>query len=279
MLGRAALAGGEDGARMAQPFITYECDGPIALIGLDRAAKRNAINDEMVEELRVAVLRASAEAKAGIVFGHGANFSAGLDLSEHVVRTPIEGIHHSRKWHAIFELIERGTIPFVSALHGAVVGGGLELAASTQIRVADETAYFALPEGQRGIFVGGGGSVRIARLISAARMGDMMLTGRVLSASEGERANLVHYVTPRGEALDRAKALAMRIAENAPLSNFAILNALPRIQDLAHDDGLFFESLMAAFTQTSPDAQERLRAFLEKRAERLAAPGPAPAKD
>jgi enoyl-CoA hydratase/carnithine racemase len=105
-------------------------------------------------------------------------------------------------------------------------------------------------------------------------MGDMMLTGRVLSAAEGERANLVQYVTPPGQALERAQALAARIAGNAPLSNYAILNALPRIQDLSHDDGLFFESLMAAFTQTSPDAQERLRAFLEKRAERLATPNP-----
>jgi enoyl-CoA hydratase/carnithine racemase len=104
-------------------------------------------------------------------------------------------------------------------------------------------------------------------------MADMMLTGRVLSATEGERAGFVQYLTKPGEALDKAKALAARIAGNAPLSNFAIINALPRIQDLSHDDGLFFESLMAAMTQTSPDAQERLRAFLDKRAERLAVPG------
>jgi (methylthio)acryloyl-CoA hydratase len=77
---------------------------------------------------------------------------------------------------------------------------------------------------------------------------------------------------PRGAALAKAKELAARIAGNAPLSNFAIVNALPRIQDLAHDDGLFFESLMAAMTQTSPEAVERLRAFLDKRAERLAIP-------
>jgi (methylthio)acryloyl-CoA hydratase len=253
--------------------ISYELDGAVALIGLDRPAKRNAINDALVEGLRRAVERAAGEAKVGVIFGHGDHFSAGLDLAEHAERTPIEGIHHSRKWHAIFDLIERGAIPFVSALHGAVVGGGMELAAATQIRIADESAFFALPEGQRGIFVGGGGSVRVARLVSAARMADMMLTGRVLSATEGERAGFVQYLTKPGEALDKAKALAARIAGNAPLSNFAIINALPRIQDLSHDDGLFFESLMAAMTQTSPDAQERLRAFLDKRAERLAVPG------
>jgi (methylthio)acryloyl-CoA hydratase len=257
---------------MQKPTITYRLDGPVALIGLDRAAKRNAIDDAMIDELSAAVERARSDAKAGIIFGHGKNFSAGLDLAEHVARTPIEGIGHSRKWHAIFDRIERGPIPFVAALHGAVIGGGLELAAATQIRIADETAFFALPEGQRGIFVGGGGSVRIARLISAARMTDLMLTGRVLSAAEAAAANLVQYMTKAGGALRQAKALAARMAENAPLSNFAIINALPRIQDLAHDDGLFFESLMAAFTQTSPEARARLSEFLEKRARRLAAP-------
>jgi enoyl-CoA hydratase/carnithine racemase len=253
--------------------ISYALDGAVALIGLDRPAKRNAINDALVEGLRRAVERAAGEAKVGVIFGHGDHFSAGLDLAEHAERTPIEGIHHSRKWHAIFDLIERGAIPFVSALRGAVVGGGMELAAATQIRIADESAFFALPEGQRGIFVGGGGSVRVARLVSASRMADMMLTGRVLSAAEGERAGFVQYLTKPGEALDKAKALAARIARNAPLSNFAIINALPRIQDLSHDDGLFFEALMAAMTQTSPEAQERLRAFLDKRSERLAVPG------
>jgi enoyl-CoA hydratase/carnithine racemase len=257
---------------MTARHITYQLEGAVALIGLDRPAKRNALSDAVVEELRSAVLRAASEAKVGIIFGHGDHFSAGLDLAEHVDRTPIEGIHHSRKWHAIFEHIERGAIPFLSALHGAVVGGGMELAAATQIRIADESAFFALPEGQRGIFVGGGGSVRVARLISAARMADMMLTGRVLSAAEAERANFVQYVTGRGEALAKAKELATRIAGNAPLSNFAIVNALPRIQDMAHDDGLFFESLMAAMTQTSPEALDRLRAFLDKRAERLVIP-------
>ena len=253
--------------------LTYELDGAIALIGLNRPHKRNAIDDALVEALRLGVARAHAEAKAGVIFGHGEHFSAGLDLSEHVTRTPVEGIHHSRKWHAIFDQIERGPIPFVAALHGAVVGGGMELAAATHIRVADASAFFALPEGQRGIFVGGGGSVRVARLVSVARMADMMLTGRVLSHDEAERFNFVQYLVPKGAALVKARELAARIAKNAPLSNFGITNALPRIQDLSHDDGLFFEALMAAMTQTSPDAQERLREFLEKRAERLAPPG------
>ncbi|MFD1913739.1 crotonase/enoyl-CoA hydratase family protein [Halodurantibacterium flavum] len=253
-------------------FITYEQKGAVALIGLNRPAKRNAISDNVVEALAEAVARAGAEAKAAVIHGHGDHFSAGLDLGEHVVKSPIEAIRGSRRWHEIFDRIERGTIPFVSALHGAVVGGGLELAASTHLRVADPKTFFALPEGQRGIFVGGGGSVRIARLMGAARMTDLMLTGRVATPEEAERWGLIHYISEPGKALEKALELAAQTATNAEMSNYAILNALPRIQDMSNEDGLFTESLMSALTSATPEAEERLRAFLEKRAKRLDIP-------
>ncbi|WP_196259774.1 crotonase/enoyl-CoA hydratase family protein [Pelagibacterium limicola] len=259
----------------AAEFVTYELKGNVAHIGLNRPQKRNAISDRFVEEIAVVVARAQAEAKAAVLFGHGDHFCAGLDLAEHVKKSPIEGVHGSRRWHAVFSNIEHGTIPWISALHGAVVGGGLELAASTHIRVADKTAFFALPEGQRGIFVGGGGSVRVARLVGVARMTDMMLTGRVASAEEGERWNVVQYVVEKGSALSKAHALAEAAASNAEISNYAVINALPRIQDMAKEDGLFVESFIASFTATSPEAEERLNAFLEKRAARLKAPGSA----
>ncbi len=257
---------------MSKPLVTYACEGDIALIGLNRPEKRNAISDAMVEALAEVVERASGEAKAAVIHGTGDHFCAGLDLAEHITKTPIEGIHGSRRWHAVFDRIQRGTFPFVAALTGAVVGGGLELAASTHIRVADTTAFFALPEGQRGIFVGGSGSVKVARLMGVARMTDLMLTGRVLAAEEAERCNLVQYVVEAGTALAKAKELARVAAGNAALSNYAIINALPRIQDMAQDDGLFVESLVAAFTQTSPEANERLKAFLDKRAAKIVAP-------
>jgi enoyl-CoA hydratase/carnithine racemase len=256
----------------AEPFLTFEIQKNVALIGLNRILKRNAISDAVIDALEVVVRRAQAEAHVGVIYGHGDHFCAGLDLTEHARKSAIEGVQGSRRWHAVFDQIQRGSIPFVSALHGAVIGGGLELAASTHIRVADETAFFALPEGQRGIFVGGSGSVRIARMMTATRMTDLMLTGRVLNVVEAERFNLVNYVVPVGRALDKAHELANQIASNAPLSNFAITNALPRIQDMAQDDGLFVESLVAALTQTSAEAAERLNAFTQKRSARLAAP-------
>lgn len=258
-------------------YLTSDMKDNVAIIGLNRPEKRNAISDAFIEELNDAISRAEAEAKAGVIHGVGPHFCAGLDLAEHVRKTPFEGVHGSRRWHQVFDRIHRGKLPWFSALHGAVVGGGLELASSTHVRVADETAFFALPEGQRGIFVGGGGSVRTARLMGVARMTDLMLTGRSIDARTAESWNLVQYVVPEGEALERAVALATQAATNAEISNYAVINALPRIQDMSSDDGLFVESFIASFTATSPEAEERLNAFLSKKAGKVARPG-GPAK-
>jgi len=255
--------------------ITYELEGDIALIGLNRPNKRNCMNDEMNRQFAVALARANDEAKCGVIFGHGDHFSAGLDLAEAMQWINADPETRRRRrghWHPTLDSMARGHIPFVAALKGATIGGGLEIASAAQIRVADETTFFALPEGQRGIFVGGGGSVRIQRLMGYARMADLMLTGRVLTAAEGERFNLCQYLTPKGESLERAKSLAHRIAKNAPLTNWAVASCLIRVNDMSHNDGLFMETLIsqAVSSQRSADG---LKAFVEHRAERLVEPG------
>lgn len=257
---------------MGDGLITYELDGDIAVIGLNRPDKRNALSDRFVIALGQAVARATAEARAGVIHGHGKSFSAGLDLAEHSEKPLFEAVKGSRLWHRTFETIEMGEIPFVAAITGAAVGGGFELASSTHIRVAEESAFFALPEGTRGIFVGGGGSVRISRLIGPARMGDMMLTGRSVSASDMERWGGVSYVVENGTALARAREIAHRMAENAEFTNYAILNALPRISDMSADDGLFTEAMVASLATMTPEAKQRLKDFLEKRAAKVQAP-------
>lgn len=154
-------------------------------------------------------------------------------------------------------------MPVIAALHGAVVGGGLELAAACHIRVADESAFFALPEGSRGIFVGGGGSVRIPKLVGTHRMLDMMLTGRVYNATEGVAAGMAQYLVPTGQALSKALELAERIARNAPMTNYALIHGLPRIAEQPADHGFLTESMLAALAQSAPEAKARVRAFLD----------------
>jgi (methylthio)acryloyl-CoA hydratase len=257
---------------MSEPLVTYQLEGAVALIGLNRPDKRNAINDPLIDELRAAVLRAHEEADVAVLFGHGSAFCAGLDLAEALARAtgqikpPRKRRRHN--WHEVFDLIARGPVPFVAALHGAVVGGGLELATAAHVRVGDETALFGLPEGQRGIFVGGGGTVRIQRVVGTTVMTDMMLTGRLLNAAEGMQEHIVRYVVPAGQALPKARELAERIAKNSPETNWMIINVLPRIHDMSHDDGLFVEQLNSARARP-PDAEQRLREFVDGKARRL----------
>ncbi|WP_293222115.1 crotonase/enoyl-CoA hydratase family protein [Ottowia sp.] len=238
----------------------------IAVVRLTRGAKRNALSDGLVAELRDAFQNLPDTVRAAVLDGEGEHFCAGLDLSELKERDAGQGLHHSRSWHVALDAIQYGPVPVVAALHGAVVGGGLELAASAHIRVADATTFYALPEGSRGIFVGGGGSVRIPKLIGVARMTDMMLTGRVYNAEDGERLGFAQYGVPAGSAFDKAMELAERIAGNAPLTNYALMHALPRIAEQPADHGYLTEALISAIAQAAPEAKARVRDFLAGKA-------------
>ena len=250
---------------MAGSDLRIGIQGEIAEIVLARPDKRNAVNEGMVREIGAFFADPPAVVRAAVLVAEGDHFCAGLDLDDHSRRTPFETMEHSRLWHRAFAAIEHGRIPLVAALQGAVVGGGLELALTAHVRVADPSAFYALPEGRLGIFVGGGASVRVGRIIGPDRMREMMLTGRRLAADEGQRLGLSHELVAAGVARDRAREMATQIAGNAPLINQLILTALPRIDDMGRNDGFWAESLTAAVSQSTADAEEGLRAFLEKR--------------
>ena len=254
---------------MNNPDLRVDIQGSqhnVAVVKLTRGAKRNALSDGLILALRDVFQNLPSTVKAAVIDGEGEHFCAGLDLSELQERDAAQGVYHSRMWHAALDCIQQGPVPVVAALHGAVVGGGLELASACHLRVADETTFYALPEGSRGIFVGGGGSVRIPKLIGVPRMTDMMLTGRVYNAVDGERLGFAQYLVPTGNAFAKALELAERVAQNAPMTNYALMHALPRIAEQSSDHGFFTEAMMAAIAQSAPDAKERVRAFLEGRA-------------
>jgi (methylthio)acryloyl-CoA hydratase len=253
-------------------LVSTTIDGEVAVVRLDRPEKRNALNDQAVLALERTFRELPSGVKAAVLQGAGAHFSAGLDFSDLVEADLSHGVEHSRMWHRAFEAIEFGRVPVVSVLHGAVVGGGLELAAATHVRVAERSAFYALPEGQRGVFVGGGGSVRLPRLIGASRMMEMMLTGRVYGAQEGYSFGFSHYVVDDGEGFAKGLALARAIAGNAGRTNFALIQALPRIADGDRASGYLIEALMSAIAQDDGEAKARMRAFLEKRAAKVVPP-------
>lgn len=242
-----------------------EIDGPVAVLTMNRPQKRNAMNDALLAAIEAFFAAPPPEVRVVILTGTAGHFCSGLDLGEHVRRNAEETVHHSRNWHRVMDLIQYSGLPVISAMFGAVIGGGLELAVSTHIRIAEPDTIFQLPEGRRGIFVGGGATVRVGRILGPDRMTEMMLTGRKYGAAEGLGLGLAHYAVGEGEALARARSIAADVARNAKLSNYVMIYAISRINDMARGDGLFAESLCAALTQTSADAEEGLNAFLEKR--------------
>ena len=174
-----------------------EYDHGVWVVTLNRPAKRNALDSYTIEEL-VDFFSAAPRAgvRAVVLAGSGDHFCAGLDLIEHhsADRSPADFMHLCLRWHEAFNKMEYGGVPIIAALQGAVVGGGLELASAAHIRVMDQTAYFALPEGQRGLFTGGGATIRVTGLVGKSRMIDMMLTGRVYQGQEAVDLGLAQYI-------------------------------------------------------------------------------------
>ena len=248
--------------------LRVEHHGDVTVLTLTRAQKRNALDEPTVVGLGRFFADLPDGVKAVVIDADGDHFCAGLDLSALADHSTFDGILHSRMWHRAMQAIEDCAVPVVAALKGAVVGGGLELATAAHLRVADSTAFYVLPEGQRGLFVGGGASVRVPRLIGFSRMMDMMLTGRRLSAQEGHAAGLTHYLVDDGTARDRAVELAVKIAQNPRATNFAVTQALPRIAEMNPRDGYLMESLMSAIAQGTDDAKSRMADFVAGKAKK-----------
>ena len=201
---------------MSEPMLKISVDGTIATLTMNRPDKRNAMCEALLGDLDTFFSNPPKEVRVVIITGTAGHYCSGLDLSEHVHRSAEENLYHSRAWHGVMEKIQFGGLAVVSAMFGAVIGGGLEIAAATHVRIAEPSTIFQLPEGRRGIFVGGGATARVGRLIGADRMTEMMLTGRKYNADEGLALGLTHYSVGEGEALELAQQLAGKISRNAP---------------------------------------------------------------
>lgn len=254
---------------LANLAVTIDAEG-IATVALNRPAKRNALDATTVDELIALFARIPREGVRAVVLrAEGPHFCAGLDLVEHhrEDRRPEAFMHLCLRWHEAFNKMEYGGVPIIAALKGAVVGGGLELAAAAHVRVADRGTYFALPEGQRGLFTGGGATIRVADLVGKARMIDMMLTGRVYKGDEAVAVGLCQYLVEDSES--KALEIARAAAQNPPLSNFAICSGISHMQNMSGLDAAYAESVLAGIVNTQPAARGRLAAFADKTAARV----------
>ncbi|MBL4758518.1 MAG: crotonase/enoyl-CoA hydratase family protein [Rhizobiales bacterium] len=247
-------------------FLTVSRKNKIQMLTLNRADKCNAVCHQMMHEIREFFESINLdETHAVVIHGAGKHFSAGLDLGEHKARGAYGAMLNSAFWHKSLDQLEFGQVPVVAAMHGGAIGGGLEIATACHVRVAEPTSFYELPEGRKGTYTGGGASIRVQRIIGADRMREMMLTGRVYNAEEGQIHGLSHYLVGEGEALNKAIELAEHIAGNSRMSNYIMINAIPRIADMDRMSGSFTENLAAGIVHGEEDAFVGIDAFLSKR--------------
>jgi enoyl-CoA hydratase/carnithine racemase len=241
----------------------------VAVITLNRPDAMNAISMLMRRELREALdaLRHDPEIGAAVLTGAGPkSFSAGMDLREFAklnADMPITEMKRFRWEHN--EGIAAFDKPIIAAVNGLAIGGGVELALLCDLVFAGQGATFAFGEVKRGLMPGNGGTQRLSRRIGKPRALEMILTGRTVDAAEALAIGLVEYIVPDAELLDRATALAMQMAANAPVAVRTAKNAVQRGAEMTLEDGLRLEQDLAAFLYTTDDAKEGPRAFLEKR--------------
>ncbi len=255
--------------------IRAEQDGPILLITIDRPEKRNALSLEMSRKLleQWRRLQQDPALRVAILIGAGkVAFCAGADMTEigsyYGSMTPIERRELSERepgLGGITRNLDPGK-PIVCAINGHCLAGGLELALACDIRLAASHATFGLPEVKRGIIAGAGGTQRLIRLMPRGLALEMLMTGEAIDAATALRAGLVNHVVSADELLDTARGLAQRIAQNAPLAVQAARAAALRGRHLSLEDGLRLEQHYAEPLRGTEDAQEGVRAFIEKRA-------------
>ncbi len=248
--------------------LTVERKGAVEVWTIQGEARRNSLTMALLRELasRVAAAGADRTVRAVVLTGAGDRaFCAGADLKERARMTPeeVHGFHAAVRDG--FRGIERAPQPFVAALNGAALGGGLELALACDLRVLAEGAEVGLPEVGLGIIPGAGGTVRLPRIVGVARAKDLVLTGRRVGAAEALAMGLVSRVAPAARVREEAVSLAEQVARNAPISLRQAKRAVDGGFDLPLDEALALENRLYQDCLASKDRVEALRAFAEKR--------------
>jgi enoyl-CoA hydratase len=251
--------------------LRLDLDGTIAVLTLSRPERRNALTEDVADELVRATERIdrAPEVRAVVITGQGPAFAAGADLRQVAASTPAENLAYNSRLVRALDAIERLRVPTVAAINGPALGGGLELALVCTLRVAASSAVLGLPEVRLGILPGAGGTQRLPRLIGRGAALRMLLTGRAVDAAEALRLGLVEEVSAPEALLDAARALAGEVAGSAPLSVAAIKRAVGAGVELPLDEALELTRRELAALLESEDCREGIAAFLERRTPRF----------
>ena len=248
-------------------FITYEQEGFVGILTINRPKALNALNSEVLKELNETLNNVDLEnTRALILTGAGEkSFVAGADIAEMSTLTKEEGEAFGKVGNDVFRRIETFPIPVIAAVNGFALGGGCEIAMSCDIRLCSETALFGQPEVGLGITPGFGGTQRLARLIPVGKAKEIIYGAINIKADEAYRLGLVNAVYPLEELLPAAKKLAAKIAKNAPIAVRACKQAINEGLNVDMDHAVIIEEKLFGSCFETEDQKEGMKAFLEKR--------------
>ena len=248
-------------------FITYEQEGFVGVITINRPKALNALNSEVLKELNATLDAVDLEnTRALVLTGAGEkSFVAGADIAEMSTLTKAEGEAFGKIGNDVFRKIETFPIPVIAAVNGFALGGGCEIAMSCDIRLCSDTAIFGQPEVGLGITPGFGGTQRLARLIPVGKAKEIIYGAVNIKVDEAYRLGLVNSVYPLEELLPAAKKLAAKIAKNAPIAVRACKQAINEGLDLDMDQAIVLEEKLFGSCFETEDQREGMQAFLEKR--------------
>lgn len=252
-------------------ILTMTTEGKVALLTLNRPSKLNALSNELLDAIMVALdqIELNPAVRAVVITGAGRAFSAGADIpafQRHMEAGPAEAVaHFMRPGHRMTRRVESFSKPVIAAVNGLAFGGGCELVESTHIALAADTAVFSKAEVNIGIIPTFGGTQRLPRNVGRKAAIELILTGRTFDAAEAARLGLVNRVVPSADLLGAAMLLAAELATKPALTLAAALMAIHRGMDAAIDDGLAIEEAAFAHIVPTYDALEGVAAFVEKR--------------
>lgn len=248
-------------------FITYEVEGQIGIITINRPKALNALNSAVLDELDKTLDAVDQEAiRCLILTGAGEkSFVAGADIGEMSTLTKAEGESFGKKGNDVFRKLETFPIPVIAAVNGFALGGGCEISMSCDIRICSENAVFGQPEVGLGITPGFGGTQRLARIVGTGKAKEMIYGARNIKAEEAYRIGLVNNVYPAEELMPAAKKLASTIARNAPIAVRNCKRAINEGIQVDMDQAIVIEEKLFGSCFETRDQKEGMNAFLEKR--------------
>ncbi len=248
--------------------ILFKKEDKIGFITLNRPEVLNALNAALLGELGEVVEEIKKDPDIGVAILTGAGekaFVSGADISEIPASNAVLSWATSRDHQAILNRLERLGKPSIAAINGYCFGGGLELAMACTLRIASENARLGLPELGLGLVPGFGGTQRLTRLVGRGKAFEIILTAKPINAAEAFRIGLVNQVVSLAELIPKAKEMAESILKNGRTAIQLAMDLLLRGQEMSLDNSMAFESAMTSVSLMSPEAAQRLKAFLEKK--------------